>query len=361
MKLLVLISEIKYSGAAKIVTWLCNNLSANGHDITLVTYMGDADGYQVCDSVERLRFSLGNVGHYKRTIRAIKSLRTEIKRTKYDAVLSFLPMECFIALTSTLFTKTKVIVAERSDPYLERSTVANFCRFMFRFADGAVFQSSGAQKYFPQKLQKKSVIIENPIINPPTDIIDYEKRNLDIVTASRLDIHQKRQDILLRAFAAVLKSKPNARLKIYGDGPDEKNLKELACALGVERNVTFAGRTSQVLEKIKYARVFAFSSDFEGMPNVLLEALSVGVPVVTTDFSPGGAYELVENKGRGYVVPSGDEQKLAERILNILNNSYNAKKMAEKARDACVDYSEDAIFQKWERFIIRILEEEGNP
>ena len=136
---------------------------------------------------------------------------------------------------------------------------------------------------------------------------------------------------------------------------DEEKLKSLAHTLGIENHVTFAGKTSQVVEKIKHAKVFAFSSDFEGMPNVLLEALSAGVPVVTTDFSPGGAYELIENKGRGYVVPSGDAQKLADKIQNVLNDKVTAKKMAEKAREACGEYSEEAIFQKWEEYLLNYI------
>ncbi len=351
MKILILISEIKYSGAAKIATWLANNLADKGYDISLLTIMDGDDCQEIQKNVNRIRICSHISSRVKRTLTAISNIHRLIVKNKYDMVVSFLPLEGFIAVVSSFFTKTSVIVSERSDPFHEKTPVAAVARFFFRFADGAVFQSKGAQKYYPRGLRERSAIIENPVIKNIYTYIPYKDRNDEIVSSSRLSLEQKRQDVLIKAFAKVSSEYSSIKLRLIGDGPDKARLEELVRELGIEDKVIFVGKSGNVISEIRTAKIFAFSSDFEGMPNSVLEALSVGIPVVTTDYSPGGARELVESQGRGYVVPCGDADQLADKMLQILSDAEKASNMSIRALTVFDDHSESKIIDQWISYI----------
>ncbi len=354
MKILIVISELKYSGAAKIAAWLANSLAESDLDVTLLTFFGEKDSQIVSKNVKQVKIKIDDTSRWKRTLKAIRQIHKTIAKHKYDVLISFLPLEGFVSVLASVYTKTKVIVAERSDPYNEKSISANIFRFFFRFADGAVFQSAGAMAYYPSKLKENSRIIENPVLRSNVPMIPYEDRYDEIVSVSRMDIKQKRQDLLLKAFAIVAETKKTVKLKLIGDGPDMDDIKALSKELGIYEQVIFIGKSSDVLKEISHSKVFVFASDFEGMPNAILEALSMGVPVITTDYSPGGAIELVSEKERGFVVPRGNEKLLAEKMIYTLNNVDRAAEMSSNAVGIYMDNSETETLKRWMEYITYI-------
>ncbi|MCI8281401.1 MAG: glycosyltransferase family 4 protein [Lachnospiraceae bacterium] len=354
MKILIVISELKYSGAAKIAAWLANSLAESDLDVTLLTFLGEKDSQIVNKNVKQVKIKIDDTSRWKRTLKAIRQIHKTIAKHKYNVLISFLPLEGFVSVLASVHTKTKVIVAERSDPYNEKSIPANIFRFFFRFADGAVFQSSGAMAYYPRKLKQNSRIIENPVLRSNVPMIPYEDRYDEIVSVSRMEIKQKRQDLLLKAFAIVAETKKTVKLKLIGDGPDMDDIKALSKELGIYEQVIFIGKSSDVLKEISHSKVFVFASDFEGMPNAILEALSMGVPVITTDYSPGGAIELVSAKERGFVVPRGNEKLLAEKMIYTLNHADRAAEMSANAVEIYTDNSETEILKRWMEYITHI-------
>ena len=355
MNILILLSAIKYSGASKIATWLANKLIENGYQVYFVTFIDEDDKRQLSNNIYRFRICIGEKNRFKRVIKAIINIRKINKDNNVDLIISFLPLEGLIAVLSTLFSKTKCIVSERSDPFFEKTAVSSISRFFFRFADGAVFQSSGAQSFFSKKLQERSVIIQNPVIKPLETTIEYPLRENIIVSTSRLSIKQKRQDVLLDAFSLVAQQDCCVQLKLIGDGPDEPFLKNKAIQLKLQDRIQFVGKSDTVLSEIKSAKVFAFSSDFEGMPNSILEALSMELPVVTTDYSPGGAFDLIENKNRGFVVPRNSPQLFAEKLLYVLTHDDEARIMAQNAALILDDLSEEKVISSWISYIKKYI------
>ena len=233
MKILFVLSEIKYSGAAKIASWLANKLSESGYDVTFLTFIEGEDKRKLNEEIIRIRICGGISNRYLRTILVIREIHKMLKKEQYDALISFLPLEGMVSVVAGFFTPTKIIVSERSDPYHEKSSMSNFFRFMFRFADGAVFQSEGAMNYYPPKLRSKSEIIANPVISYSQKFIPYAERKNIIVSSSRLEIRQKRQDVLLKAFKSVSLMNPSIILQFIGDGPDEEKLKKIADELNI--------------------------------------------------------------------------------------------------------------------------------
>lgn len=124
----------------------------------------------------------------------------------------------------------------------------------------------------------------------------------------------KNQALLLQAFQRVQQRLPNASLSIVGDGPERAALEQLATALGVANNVTFHGETSDVPARLAQCHMFCLSSDSEGTPVSVIEALAASRPVVATDV--GGLAALVGAEA-GRLAPAGDADAFAEAVLHV--------------------------------------------
>ena len=157
-----------------------------------------------------------------------------------------------------------------------------------------------------------------------------------LVTAGRM-VEQKRFDLLLRAFASI--DRNDARLTILGDGPLRRSLEDLARSLGIADRVEMPGYTGDVVKRLRQSDLFVLSSDYEGLPAVILEALASGCPVVTTD-SFLAAGELLDGVRGCAVVPVRDPAALAgaiERMLRVEPDADDLRKLAFPYRiDAAV-------------------------
>ena len=358
-RLLIFINKIKYSGASKIAVWLANQFARENFDVTFVTY-SEADTRGMFDeNVRYICLDCSGKNRIKRYGMVVKGLRSLLKKTDIDLALGFLPVECMQLIMASAGLKIRTIVAERSDPYLEKSLMADLGRFSFRFANGAVFQTEGAKNYFGRRISEKSTVIPNPAFVVETEFIPYNDRPEKISHSARLYIRQKRQDILLKAFSIVARKNDDVILHIYGDGPDEYILKTQAEELGIKNRVVFEGKVSDVEDRIKDSRVFVLSSDYEGIPNALIEALAAGVPGVSTDCSPGGARVLIKDGVNGFVTERGAADALADKILYILSAPDKGAEMAKKAREIVDEFAPEKIYGLWKEYLVSVIERAG--
>lgn len=356
-KVLFFTDKISYSGASKIISWVVSNISLPDTEVYLATYFEGEDCQEVKSCVERVRLNTRKKSRLARGSEVVRKLRKFVIENKIDVCVGFLPTECLYLQLAVLGTGIPVVVCERSDPYMEKSVIATIGRFCFRFADGAVFQTDGAKAYYPKRLQKRSVVIPNPVFETKVAYVPYGEREDYIAYSGRLYIRQKRQDILLQAFSKVCEVNNSVKLIIFGDGPDEESLKEMAKELGIRERVCFAGKISNVGERIANCKLFAFSSDYEGIPNSIIEALQAGVPVVSTDCSPGGARMLIQDGINGFVVEREDYSKMAEKILWLMSHQQEAEVFSENAVRICEQFDEKKIICKWRKYICNFLGE----
>jgi glycosyltransferase involved in cell wall biosynthesis len=168
-----------------------------------------------------------------------------------------------------------------------------------------------------------------------------------IGTVGRLN-EVKRQDLLLRAFAAVQGGNPGARLLLVGDGPEREALGRLAGELGVAESVHFVGYQPRPEQFLRLMDVFALPSRLEGMPLAILEAWAARLPVVAT--AVGGVPKLVEDGRTGLLVPSGDADALAETLTALLNDPARSARLADAGRDeVCRGYGLDRMADAYAR------------
>ena len=176
-----------------------------------------------------------------------------------------------------------------------------------------------------------------------------------IVTCGRL-AKQKRFDLLIDAFHKVCDEFPEYTLEIYGVGAQQESLQEKINTLGRQERIKLMGRSEDVPNAVKTASLFVLSSDFEGLPNALMEAMALGLPVVSTDCGGGGARALIEDGVDGLIVPCNDADALAEAIRKNLADPEAAKLRGEKAGEKAKGFSTENVVAQWESYIKQIVE-----
>ena len=276
--------------------------------------------------------------------RALKHYLTE---NDIDVVVGMGLYANFCAcLINSKSLKTKVIISERNSPKHDNiSKKSKLLRFLiYRRADGYVFQTEQAREFYSRKIQARSVVIHNPVKNDLPHRTD--KHNKEIVAVGRL-MPQKNYDLLLNAFSELHKRNKDYVLRIFGEGKEEARLKSLCRDLGIEKVTRFEGFCTNVHEKIKDSDIFVLSSDFEGMPNSLMEAMAMGFPVVSTDCPCGGPKELIEDGKNGFLTPVGDTDGLADYIMRLIENDELKENIARNAARIRITHSIDKIVSEW--------------
>ena len=195
-----------------------------------------------------------------------------------------------------------------------------------------------------------SSIIYNPVSNQFFRE-NVSKDTAGIVAFGRL-VDQKNFAMLIKAYAMIA-DRIDDDLYIYGEGPLEKRLYEIINSTGLAGRIHLMGRTNNVPEVLKTAKVYALSSDFEGMPNALLEAVCMLVPVVSTDCPCGGPKEICSNEC-GLLSPVGDVESFANNLYKVSNSKQLREQLVKKCIERRNAFSNDSILKKWDAFFDKV-------
>ena len=153
--------------------------------------------------------------------------------------------------------------------------------------------------------------------------------------------------MLIHAFAKLPEAFSDYTLEIYGGGNQEEELREQISCLNMDNRIFLKGIKPNVMFHVTDASLFVMSSDFEGFPNALVEAMATGLPVISTDFSTGVARELI-HKENGLVIPVGNEASLVEAMKTLLSDDTNRDAISRENRTLLDRFSEKKIIQAWE-------------
>ncbi len=334
------------------MAFLANRLSQKGYDVHLLTYESDTNSQALNPRIHHIAIHYSPPGVFAlRRILQIVKVRKVITDIQPDVIISFLTYPNLISILASIGTGTPVIISERGDPITEKGWFRQFKDFIYRFADGYVFQTKAAKDYYTKRIQDQATVIPNPVIAENiTEKWMGEKEDI-VVNVGRFELVQKRQDVLIEAFKRIADKYPNINLVLYGDGQDKPEIIKLIADYNLEKRVILGGVVDNIYEAIKKARVFVLASDYEGIPNALIEAMTVGLPCVTTDCSPGGAAELVKTMENGILVKAGCAEELASAMEFMLDNPAIAESMGFNAMKVINLLDSDAIIAQWEKFI----------
>ena len=316
----------------------------------------DEPSYELSQKVDRkvlLRTKERKSFIYNSTLRLVRFWKY-LRRTEVDVIVVMLPITTILLLQMRRLTKAAVIAAERSLPSIYKDKEQQRLKKLARRADGWVFQTDAQKTWYEKVGIRKGVIIPNAI-NPEfiRPLYAGERRN-EIVTVGSLTV-PKNQELLINAFAQIADAWPTHRLVLYGKGPKLELLQTLADSLGISDRVVFAGYSTNVYESIKAAELFVLSSDYEGMPNALMEAMATGLPCVSTDCDGAGARGLIEDGKNGLLVPKGDVESLADAMNRMLSDREFAEKCGQEAHKICERLAPERVYSEWEGFIAEIV------
>lgn len=339
-RLVFFLSSLEEGGAQRVVSILSNKLVERDFDVTILTYFDEEVNYHINEKIKLVSVikETGKTGK----LQNIKWLRHFFNENA-DLVISFLAPFNMLALMCK--TKTPIIVADRNDPYMvpNNKVIRKMRDYLYKKADYVVLQTEKNKRYF--SYLKNTKVISNPI-----NIKDYvglalkSKKANKIVSVARL-MPQKNLKMLIDAFNEIINEQNSNKLFIYGEGLSRNDLQNHINNLGLQESVILAGNSVDVFNDIKDAKIFVLPSNYEGMPNSLIEAMCLGLPVISTKVS--GAEELIEDGKNGLLIDINDKEQLVNKLELLLSDEELRNKLAKNATKLANELSVDKISKLW--------------
>lgn len=360
-KILFHINSLGKGGAERVVSVLSGYLVLDGYEVVIVTLWRAKEEYKLSDKVVRINLGDKNpgksTGRLKQAVSRFTDLRKVIQKETPDIVISFCNKANFRSAFAMTGMKIPLLVSVRNDPRIDYAPHKLASWWMEKKAAGCVFQTPDAQKFFKNGLEKKSRIIWNPVDEKYlTDESERSEGNF-IAAVGRISF-QKNHLLLLKAFDMIRDKFPQIELHIYGEDSEvgvREILNQFVKEHGLEDQVKFMGQCSELEKKLKKALLFVLPSDYEGMPNALIEAMVLGLPVISTDCPCGGSAMLIEDRISGILVPVGDEQRLAEAMERLLKDRESAKEMGENAKKIIEKVSPYQVYEEWKHYVEELV------
>lgn len=349
-KIAIVITDLCLGGAERVTSFLSNYFSEKGRDVYLISLTTGERAYAISENISVIEFDASHTSNTLfKYMYLIRTLRKTIKTIKPHAVLGMMSYSGSMAAIACLGLNIPVLLSERNDP--NTSTLAarkqRLITFVHRnFITTAIFQTESARSFYYSKEDERGVIIPNPLYleampSPNTKL----NRTHSIVSAGRLN-EQKNYALLLDAFALVHSQYPEYSLTIYGEGEERSSLEEQRERLGLEDSVFLPGNEKNLFARFQESELFVLSSDYEGMPNALIEALAMGLPCITTDYSEGRG-TVVTDKSNGLVVPRNQVEALSDAMLWCIEHPDAAERLGLEASKIREQLDSKVICKRW--------------
>ena len=348
MKIGIIIGSLGIGGAERVSTRLAEWWITQNVDVSFYTTMAIPKKEYIISSKIK-RFSC-----YKQSkTNTIQELRETIKEDKPNVVIIMDTPMCVFAVPALLGTGIPFVVSERSDP--KNANVRKITRIvshlLMQFANGFVFQTTGARDYYPKTIFNRSVVIANPLVVSEIPDPFEGKRKKTVVAIGRL-ITAKNYPLLFKAFEQFYSIHTDYTLEVYGDGVEKDNLVNLIDTMSVKDKIHLNGARSDVLECAVDSGMFVLSSDLEGMPNALIEALAIGIPSISTNCPPGGPADLVEDGVNGLLVDVGDVEGLCSAMCRLADDNDFASSLSKNGVKIREKLNIDNIGNMWLGFLM---------
>lgn len=350
MKLLATIGTLSAGGAERVLSILSKSFADEFEEVHYVIWHNMPVFYELDPRVHL--HILDKSPNISRRYRDILPFRKLVKQLKPDIVLSFLTPYNMLACIACIGVKVKLIVAERNDPmYLKGGKLMRCARnFLYRRADGLLAQTEYSKSCYRGRLNKICTVIPNPVIIEPEYVgaaVNTSKEN-KIVSVGRLD-PQKDHATLITAFSLFLKKHPDWTLEIYGEGPLRQDLESQVHRLSLKGKVLLPSTSNHIWDCIRSARIFVLSSIAEGMSNALIEAMCLGLPVISTNVAGSG--DLINNGDNGYIVDIGDYETIAEKMSILADNTRLASDIGKQASATYEKLNINIISRRWIQYL----------
>lgn len=369
IKLTFIIPNLNNGGAERVVSHLLGNLDREIFELSCVFYDSN-HSYPIPGDIKI--FVVDTPGSenvfrkiYASIVRLFK-IRNIINFYKPDVILSFLTGVNITAIMVRMLARRKprLIISERSTfsqyqfllDFFSKTFFKYSIKFLYNYADCLIAVSKGVKEdlqKFTSMPEKKLIVIHNPVdidkiiqlSNEEVHESRFLNENLPVIVHVGSLTKAKGHEYLLQAFK-LASQKVNCRLLLLGEGERKDELVSLAAGLGINNMVEFLGFNKNPYKFMRRSSVFVLSSIFEGFPNVLIEAMASGTPVISTNCK-SGPNEIIDNGVTGILVPPKDAQKLADAMVLLLTDTNLADKLKKNAQKKVPDFHINKIIGQY--------------
>jgi GalNAc-alpha-(1->4)-GalNAc-alpha-(1->3)-diNAcBac-PP-undecaprenol alpha-1,4-N-acetyl-D-galactosaminyltransferase len=355
-------SSMNTGGAERVLSEIANYWINKNHNITLISthYRSLSSSYELDKRINFLPLAfiakkyklLRHVG----LIGKLFIIYLYIRKCKPDVIISFLTNVNILSIIAAKLTKTPIIISERVNPKLmDLPIIFKIGRFiLYRYANVLVVQTNDIRSVLSKSYRNLDIkVIENPIpiIFEKANKWTYkDKEKKYLLAVGRLS-YQKNYLQLIRVYHDICYKHKNWNLIIVGKGPQSKEINDLIKKFGIEDRVEIVNESENILHYYQYCDLFIILSLFEGFPNVLLEAMAIGIPTVSANFY-SGAKELTDDGRVSFLLRNRDDIFISEFLDRLLNNSNLLLSKCELGRNYVLkNYNSLYIMSKWDSII----------
>lgn len=345
-KITLLIGTLAGGGAEGVAVSIANGLSNIGWEVSLVVLnLNNAvNKERLNENVNLVNLNVSNVRYsFFALYKYIKS--NQIKTfLVFDHLLSvmlvlikFLVSNKYFIIARNINTLSKEINSYKSFWY--KHFVGNLVKMFYKKVDFIINQSKGMMddllNLYPEFLNK-TIYIHNPVnekISNFAEKFDFKNSNINrdyFLCVGRLE-EQKAFHYAIKAFAKISKEYPEIRLKIVGIGKLENSLKSLTKELNIENKVDFEGFQKNMISYYIGAKATLLTSLYEGFPNVLVESITLGTPIISFDCQ-SGPKEIIKQEENGYLVEYQNINQLEEYMKLMITKDFDNKRILEQSK-----------------------------
>lgn len=339
-------------GAERVISLLANHFANKNYDVDIALLLEnkvDNDLYRLHNNISIIDLTAKKTNSYFRnSFIWIKKIREYLKKSKPDCVVSFIGRINALVLTSSRGLHIPILVSERNDPKKDGRgrLMSLYCSHIYKRAKKIVFQTEYAKSCFPKLSPEKCIIIPNPV---EVDRCSSVKKDpLMIASAGRL-MPVKNHKMLIEAMGIVVRAFPNVKCHIYGKGEEGNNLKEQIKESCLDEVVFLDGSKNNIGHYLSESSIFVLTSQYEGMPNALIEAMMCENACISTRYS--GVEDIIENGKNGLLVDCNDSENLAKLIINLLSDNNKRSYLAQQALFSSQKYAKPVVIELWEKTI----------
>lgn len=359
MNILFVTATLTSGGSERVMSIIANKLCERGHHVEIICLNKEIVFYPIHQdiSIYHVEKLVGSTS----LIKKMRWLREFVTKSNFDVVIPFMVAVYTVTLLSLLRVKIPTISSVRNDPQYSNLVKKITRKLLLPTSTHVVVQTQQIKKYFPESIQKKTTVIFNPVnekvfseerVSSVSDSI--KPKNNSIISVGRFHA-QKNHRMMIEAFAMVADEFPDWKLIIYGDGPLRINLETLIRERGLENRVLLPGRSENVIEEIACSKVFCLSSVYEGMSNAMVEAICVGLPVISTKVS--GTEELIKDGYNGYLVELNDVNGMALGMKKLMTDEEEMNLFGKRNRAMSSKFETETIVDQWETLINKVVSE----
>ncbi len=360
-KITMLVFNLNHGGAEKVCLTLSNEFVKRDYDVEL--WIAETTETSLTKKLdENITVLSFNKNHVRNCV--IPMAKLLISRKPKQLLVFHIELALLaIVLKKILFLKTSIVVRSintlsQAFTYPKNVWEKYFAKVVIKqlllYSDKIIAQSTGMKKDLIDKFKihpDKLVTIHNPAfvfsINGTGMENHASDNDIEFLYVGRLS-PQKGLNNLIQAFNQAYKQNQNLSLKLVGEGPEKEKLQKLVNELNLSGSIGFEGFQSHTKKYYSRAKATLLTSNFEGFPNVLIESISLGTPVISFD-CPSGPDDIIEPGINGILVPHLNVEKFAEAMLDVANEKV--KFDSQKIINSSKRFSMDSIVNQYENLL----------